>query len=161
MKRVQLIGVSIGSFMLAALLVGSSYGQENSSSSPLYIPSQKIEASYKHALPIPDLTNGQSGNAKYRVRASRHDEPTQVEIHTLDTDIFYVTSGEATFVAGGKAVSAKETAPNELRGTSIEGGTTYHLKTGDIMIIPHGMPHWFQKIPSAPSPFLYVEVKVQ
>lgn len=161
MRSVLLIRLGFVAVILASAFVGYSYGQEDSSSAQLYIPSQKIETSYKHALPIPDLATGQSGNAKYRLRASRHDEPTQVEIHTRDTDIFYVTSGEATFVAGGKAVSAKETAPNELRGTGIDGGTTYHLKKGDIMIIPHGIPHWFQKIPSAPSPFLYVEVKVQ
>ena len=72
--------------------------EENSS--PVYIDHQKVESSFKHTLPIPDLFAGQSGGGHYRVRASRHDTPTEVEIHTADTDIFYVTSGTATFVAG-------------------------------------------------------------
>ena len=130
-----------------------------SSTMSVHVEHEKVEAAYKQALPIPDLFTGQSGNANYRVRASRHDDPTQVEVHTLDTDIFYVTSGEATFIAGGKGVNRKESSPNEIRGTSIEGGTTYHLTKGDVMMVPHGIPHWFQSIPSAP--FLYLEVKVR
>jgi mannose-6-phosphate isomerase-like protein (cupin superfamily) len=134
---------------------------QDKSSSAVYIEHQKVEGSFKHALPIPDLFAGQSGGGHYRVRASRHDTPTEVEIHTLDTDIFYVTSGSATFVAGGTSADAKESSPNELRGKSIEGATTYQLNPGDLMIVPHGIPHQFQKITSAPAPFLYVEIKVR
>jgi len=133
--------------------------QENSS--PVYIDHQKVESSFKHTLPIPDLFAGQSGGGHYRVRASRHDTPTEVEIHTADTDIFYVTSGTATFVAGGNCADAKESSPGELRGKSIGGATTYQLQPGDMMIVPHGIPHQFQKITSAPAPFLYVEIKVR
>jgi hypothetical protein len=46
----------------------------------------------------------------------RRIEPGQAEIHTLDTDVVYVVDGSATLVTGGKAVNAKEIAPNELRG---------------------------------------------
>jgi quercetin dioxygenase-like cupin family protein len=147
---------------VAALLIATGflvYAQEKSSAMPMHVEHQKVEAAYKHALPIPDLFAGKSGAANYRVRASRHDDPTQVEVHTLDTDIFYVTSGAATFVAGGTGVNMKESSPNEIRGTSINGGTTYHLTKGDVMMVPSGIPHWFQAIPSAP--FLYLEVKVR
>ena len=159
MKAVKstLLGAIV--LVIAAGLFVFTQAQDKSSGSPIHVEHQKVEVSYKHALPIPDLFTGQSGNANYRVRASRHDDPTQVEIHTLETDIFYVTSGAATFIAGGTGVDMKETTPNELRGTSINGGTTYHLTKGDVMMVPHGIPHWFQAIPSAP--FLYLEVKVR
>jgi len=143
----------------AIVLTGYGLAQEKTSGQPIQVDHQKLEANYKHALPIPDLFTGKSGNADYRVRASRHDDPTQVEVHTMDTDIFYVTSGAATFIAGGTGVNMKESSPNEIRGTSINGGTTYHLTKGDVMMVPRGIPHWFQAIPSAP--FLYVEVKVR
>lgn len=150
--------------VLALLAMGAglfSSAKAQESASPVYIDHQKVESNFKHAIPIPDLSKGESGAAHYRVRASRHDDPTEVEIHTKDTDIFYVTSGTATFVAGGKCADAKESSPNELRGKTIEGGKTYQLKPGDIMIVPNGIPHQFQKITSAPKPFLYVEIKVQ
>ena len=60
--------------------------------------------------------------AGYKVHASRRVEPGQAEIHTLDTDVIYVVDGSATLVTGGKAIDAKEIAPNEIRGTKIEGG---------------------------------------
>src|SRR5206468_2220966 len=53
----------------------------------------------------------------YKVHASRRVEPGQAEIHTLDTDVIYVVDGSATLVTGGKAIDAKEIAPNEIRGT--------------------------------------------
>jgi mannose-6-phosphate isomerase-like protein (cupin superfamily) len=82
--------------------------------------------------------------------------PGQVEVHTKETDIFYVVEGEATFVTGGTMVGGKETQPNQLRGTSIDGGETYHLKKGDSMVVPAGVPHWFKDIP---QPISYFTVK--
>jgi len=75
--------------------------------------------------------------------------PGQVEVHTRETDIFYVVDGDATIVTGGTMVGGKETQPNQLRGTSIEGGETYHLKKGDAIAIPAGVPHWFKEVPSS------------
>ena len=159
MKKLNHMLIGIAVLVFAGGLIAYSQAQDKSSSSLIYIEHQKVEVSYKHSLPIPDLFAGQSGNANYRVRASRHDDPTEVEIHTLDTDIFYVTSGTATFVAGGTTPDAKQISPTELRGKTINGATTYTLSPGDVMVVPRGIPHQFQAIPSAP--FLYVEVKVR
>ena len=92
------IAKSIQAALMALLVAGAGLlvnAKAQSSSSPVYIDHQKVEGSFQHALPIPDLYAGQSGGGHYRVRASRHDTPTEVEIHTADTDIFYVTSGTA------------------------------------------------------------------
>ena len=161
MKTRKSTPVALALLAMGAGLFGNAKAQESSSAAPVYIDHQKVEASFKHALPIPDLFAGQSGSAHYRVRGSRHDGPTEVEIHTEDTDIFYVTSGSATFVAGGTSPDARQTTPTELRGKSIEGATTYELNPGDAMIVPRGIPHQFQKITSAPAPFLYMEIKVR
>lgn len=82
----------------------------------------------------------------YQVHTSRRIAPGQAEIHTTETDVIYVLDGEADFVTGGKAVDAKETAPNELLGTHIEGGDTRKLTKGDVIIVPAGVPHWFKDI---------------
>lgn len=126
---------------------------------PLLISSQKVEAAYKHSMPIPDLTDGLSGGAEYRVKVGWHTGPKAPGIHMRDTDIFYVTSGEATLVVGGTVVDAHPTAkPFVWRGTKIQGGTIYHLKKGDIMIIPRGVPFEYKKIPVSPYRFLLVKV---
>jgi len=84
--------------------------------------------------------------AGYKVHASRRVEPGQAEIHTLDTDVVYVVDGSATLVTGGKALDAKEIAPNELRGTKIEGGEEHRITKGDVIIIPNGVPHQFTAV---------------
>lgn len=83
--------------------------------------------------------------------------PGQVEVHVKETDIFYITDGEATFVTGGKIIGAKETRPNQLLGTDVEGGVTHHLTKGDVITIPAGTPHWFKEVK---TPILYYMVKV-
>jgi glc operon protein GlcG len=99
-----------------------------------------------------------SGGRNYMVHASRREQPGQAEIHTKDADVIYVLQGTATFITGGEAVDAKNTAPDELRGTSIKGGETRKIATGDVIIIPHGVPHQFVEVT---NPFLYYVVKVR
>jgi glc operon protein GlcG len=94
----------------------------------------------------------------YMVHASHRDKPGVAEIHALDTDIVYVLEGTATLVTGGRSVETKEIAPNELRGTSIEGGETRKLAPGDVVIVPNNVPHWFREVS---SPFNYYVVKVR
>jgi len=84
--------------------------------------------------------------AGYKVHASRRVEPGQAEIHTLDTDVIYVVDGSATLVTGGKAVDAKEIAPNEIRGAKIEGGEEQRITKGDVIVIPNGLPHQFTAV---------------
>ncbi len=93
----------------------------------------------------------------YTVSGIRRTTPGQVEIHDRETDIFYVTDGEATFVTGGTIVGAKKTAPGQTRGTDIRGGRTMTLRKGDVVTIPAGTPHWFKAVSPSIS---YLTVKV-
>ena len=97
-------------------------------------------------------------NRNYMISTSRRDSAGLAEIHTLDTDIIYVVEGSATFVTGGAAVETKEIAPNEIRGSRIDGGDTRRLVKGDVIIVPNGMPHWFKEVGGA---FLYYTIKVR
>jgi glc operon protein GlcG len=96
-------------------------------------------------------------NSEYKVHASRRTEAGQVEIHEQETDVIYVLQGEATFVTGGALLDGRMTAPGEIRGTSLEGGSAQQLRPGAVVIVPRGTPHWFKEIQSAP--FLYFVVK--
>ena len=101
---------------------------------------------------------GENSGENYQVHASRREKSGLAEIHELDTDIIYVLDGTATIVTGGKSVEPKQTAPNEFRGTSVEGGETRQLKKGDVLVVPKGTPHWFKQVDGA---FLYYVVKVR
>jgi mannose-6-phosphate isomerase-like protein (cupin superfamily) len=63
------------------------------------------------------------------------------ELHQTFADLFYIVDGHATLITGGDVVDPKTTAPGELRGASVKGGSRQELKTGDVVHIPAGMPH--------------------
>ena len=88
----------------------------------------------------------------------RRVKPGQVEVHVKETDIFYIVDGSATFVTGGTMVGGKETRPNQMLGTDIQGGQTHQLKKGEFISIPAGIPHWFKDVPA--SGITYYMVKV-
>jgi mannose-6-phosphate isomerase-like protein (cupin superfamily) len=83
--------------------------------------------------------------------------PGQVEVHEKETDIFYITEGEATFITGGTMVGGKLSRAGQWLGTDIQGGETHHLTKGDVITIPAGVPHWFKEVK---TPILYYMVKV-
>src|SRR3954471_346630 len=93
----------------------------------------------------------------YTVSGIKRVSAGQVEIHDHETDIFYITDGEAMFVTGGTIVGAKQTAPGQTRGTDLHGGSTVRLKKGDVVTIPAGVPHWFKDVSPSIS---YLTVKV-
>jgi len=103
------------------------------------------------------LVDGSDGR-NYMVHASRRSTPGQAEIHTRDTDVIYVLDGEASLTTGGRAVDAKTTGQDELRGVTIDAGQTRSLTKGDVVVIPAGVPHQFVKVT---NPFLYFVVKVR
>ena len=99
-----------------------------------------------------------AGDRNYMVHASRRDGAGMAEVHTRDTDIIYVLDGSATFVTGGTVVGGRTTAPDEIRGASIDKGERRTLGRGDVVIVPSGTPHWFEQVR---GPLEYYVVKVR
>ena len=119
----------------------------------LFFDKEQVSSSFSKGAVLLDGTN-----RNYMVNTSRRDKPGLAEIHTLDTDIIYVTEGTATFVTGGTAIEPKEISPNEIHGSGIDGGETRQLSKGDVIIVPNGVPHWFKEVSGA---FLYYTIKVR
>jgi mannose-6-phosphate isomerase-like protein (cupin superfamily) len=93
------------------------------------------------------------------VLGSHRDVAGQVEVHDKETDVIYVTDGEANFVTGGTMVGGKVSRPGQWLGTDITGGQMQHLTKGDMIIVPAGIPHWFKEIPKAISYYVVKVVK--
>lgn len=116
-----------------------------------YIPADQVSAAFARGAVLVN-------NGVYQVHASRRDAEGQVEVHVKDADIIYMLNGATTFVTGGTVVGAQTTAPDEIRGTSVQGGETRRLTKGDVIIVPRGTPHWFKEVS---GPVLYYVVKVR
>ncbi len=85
--------------------------------------------------------------------------PGQAEYHATESDIMVIESGHATLIYGGKMVDPKETAPNELRSSGIEGGMEKALAPGDVIAIPPKLPHQVKPRPGAAFNYFVVKVK--
>jgi mannose-6-phosphate isomerase-like protein (cupin superfamily) len=72
----------------------------------------------------------------------------EVEFHEKTNHVFIIVEGEATFVTGGTMVDARQTAPDQRRAASVQGGQTHHLTKGDVITIPAKTPHWFKEVPT-------------
>lgn len=118
-------------------------------SNATFIDAKRVDAAFRKGESLID-------NAAYKVNASRRDQAGEAEVHLNDTDIFYVLEGSATLVTGGELVDARAVEPGEVRGTAIRGGTSRQLQRGDVISIPHGLPHWFSAVR---SPMTYYVVK--
>lgn len=95
----------------------------------------------------------------YTVSGAHRNAPGQVEMHEKETDILYITDGEATFVTGGTMVGGKLSKAGQWLGSDITGGLTHHLTKGDVVTIPAGMPHWFKEVPKSVSYFVVKVLK--
>lgn len=65
------------------------------------------------------------------------------EIHEKLADFIFVSEGEGVILIGGKLIGGKPSAPDEIRGDSIEGGTRYPVAAGDSIYVPANVPHQF------------------
>ncbi len=65
----------------------------------------------------------------------------EAEFHGTDAELFVVLSGSATLIVGGTIPNGKTTAPGEVRGASIDGGTRQAISAGDIVHIPSKTAH--------------------
>ena len=93
----------------------------------IYAGHEKVAAALAKGGPLIENPNTP---AAIKVSGSHREKAGVVEVHTKETDIFYVSDGQATLIAGGR---------------------TFHLIKGDIMVIPAGAPHWFKEVPKSIS----------
>jgi mannose-6-phosphate isomerase-like protein (cupin superfamily) len=93
----------------------------------------------------------------YRGKLAASDSAkSPVAEHDLVSEVYHIMDGEATLVTGADIVGVERrpSTNNNVRnlngpgsnGTSIRNPVTYHLKPGDVIVIPAGVGHWFTQI---------------
>lgn len=136
---------------IAASLIAATAWAAPPSEDVLEIEAAEVRRAFAKGMPLVE-------NAAYEIHASRRDAAGQAEVHARDTDLIHVLEGSATLVTGGRVVDGKTIAANEIRGATIEGGTAHEIAAGDVLVVPRGVPHWFE---SVHGPLLYYVVKVR
>ena len=116
-----------------------------------YFPANQVSKAFEKGMPLLEFAN-------YKIHASHRDAPGTVEVHSKDTDIIYMLQGTATLVTGGTVIEGKRIEPEEIRGANLTGGESRQVAKGDVIVIPHGTPHWFKEVN---GPINYYVVKVR
>jgi cupin len=178
MKSASLLAVAIFAMASAVCPQGAGDTPKTSgddvpgvSTAPVhYYTSQQVTASFEKTGGGDLLYDGDKGTRNFTAMTSVRSNlgPSTVEVHTKVTDLIYIVKGSATIVTGGKLSGVIEEAKNpttgkpypkdEIRARSIIGGESRHLATGDVIVIPNGVPHLFSNIE---EPFWYHLVKIR
>jgi uncharacterized protein GlcG (DUF336 family)/quercetin dioxygenase-like cupin family protein len=135
----------------ADALANVAHVMTNSSAKVNYFPARQVAKAFEKGMPLSEIGN-------YKVHASHRDAAGIAEIHTHDTDIIYMLEGAATLVTGGTVVDGKHIEAEEIRGKEVKGGESRRIGKGDVIVIPHGTPHWFKEVD---GPIDYYVVKVR
>lgn len=63
----------------------------------------------------------------------------EAELQVKQADLLLIRSGSGTVLIGGEMIEGKSTGPDEIRGKSISGGTSYSVVAADTLYIPANM----------------------
>ncbi len=129
-----------------------------------YIPNEEIQAYFKRVpagVGVADqqvrAVNVGHSNVDIGVVYRAHfTKPNAVAEHDLVSEVYHVIDGSATLVLGPDITDLKKRPADDRavlllngpggNGETIRNGKTYHLKPGDVVIIPAGTGHWFTQI---------------
>lgn len=90
---------------------------------------------------VEELIGGEGMELRVAIQHEADKAAAAAEIHDASDDVYYVLEGTATLTLGGRLESPKEVEPGEWRGPRIEGGQSFEVKKGDLIIVPRGTPH--------------------
>ena len=130
-----------------------------------YIPLSELDAYTKKAMTenlvdqqVRDINIGKANIGIGMVYRGKLDKPAadSVAEHDQVSEVYHIISGTATLMLGPD-ITNRQRRPATQRtvvefngpgnnGSDIRNGVAYQLKAGDVVVIPAGTGHWFQKI---------------
>ena len=130
-----------------------------------YIPVSELDAYTKKAIAenlvdqqVRDINIGKANVGIGMVYRGKLDAPAanSVAEHDQVSEVYHVISGSATLMLGPD-ITNRQRRPATQRtvvefngpgnnGSDIRNGVAHQLKAGDVVVIPAGTGHWFQKI---------------
>jgi len=144
---------------LAGVLLAAVAALGQDAAKLVYVPGKQIEEDIRKAranmgeqeINLIERTQDHAGILLRRT------QPGKAEVHTTETDVWYVIDGGCVLVTGGTLVDGAEAGPGQIRGSGITGGEERKIGKGDFIKIPNGMPHWVKKIEG--QEIVYIVVK--
>jgi mannose-6-phosphate isomerase-like protein (cupin superfamily) len=100
-----------------------------------------LEKSLRTDNKVEDLTGGPGTQLRVAIQHDKLRENPDAELHDDSDDVYYVLEGSAQLTLGGTLDNPREATPGEWKSKKINGGTTFEIKKGDLIVVPRGTPH--------------------
>jgi mannose-6-phosphate isomerase-like protein (cupin superfamily) len=138
---------------LTFVLATSSFGQaettaQRAPSNPtrpfVVMPAQSLSDLERKLQPenkAEDLIGGEGMQTRVAIQHDKSRPTAAAELHDASDDVYYVLEGSATLTLGGKLDAPNEIEPGEWRSPRINGGQTFQITKGDLIVVPRGTPH--------------------
>jgi hypothetical protein len=145
--------------MLLGLIVHSSMAtpaKADDATSVRYISAAQIDQATSQPTHNGAVATQLSADSGTPIWAIRKDTAGEVELHKTWNDVIIARDSGITILVG-KVEGNREIKPNEWLGGTIVGGTSFTLKSGDMLLIPAGLGH--RLMPVDGKPFSYLVIK--
>ena len=100
-----------------------------------------LERSLSTDNKVEDLIGGPGMQLRVAVQHDKFRDNPDAELHDESDDVYYVLDGTAQLILGGTLDNPREATPGEWKSKKINGGTTFEITKGDLIIVPRGTPH--------------------
>jgi len=100
-----------------------------------------LEKSLRTDNKVEDLTGGPGTQLRVAIQHDKLRENADAELHDDSDDVYYVLEGSAQLTLGGTLDNPREATPGEWKSKKINGGATFEIKKGDLIVVPRGTPH--------------------
>jgi mannose-6-phosphate isomerase-like protein (cupin superfamily) len=142
MKKLILIFAAAAALFANA---GAQTRQPSTAIRPFVVKTKQSVAELEKALSVDnkveDLTGGAGTQLRVAVQHDKLRENADAELHDDSDDVYYVLEGSARLTLGGTLDAPREASRGEWKSKIINGGTTFDIKKGDLVIVPRGTPH--------------------
>jgi mannose-6-phosphate isomerase-like protein (cupin superfamily) len=137
--------IFIGTIAFFSIAVYSQQRQPSTAIRPFVVKTNQSLEELQKNLSTDNKVEELIGGAGMQLRvAIQHDklrENADAELHDESDDVYYVLEGSAALTLGGTLDSPREASPGEWKSKKINGGTTFTIKEGDLIVVPRGTPH--------------------
>jgi mannose-6-phosphate isomerase-like protein (cupin superfamily) len=119
-----------------------------------YKSERELVGALKAGATTPDMqTAAVSIDDRHRINLVRRTKAAGATAHEGFAELHHIVEGSGTIVTGGVIVRPTGGAG----GATIQGGSSRHVAKGDVILVPSGVPHWYQQLDG--ESITYLEVR--
>ena len=145
-RRIALYSAAMKHAILAVIVGTAALAAADAPPAATYKSASELMAALKAGQATPDMLTSEVQNTDHhRINIVRRTKAAGAVAHEGFAELHHIVDGSGTLVTGGTIVDRK-----------IQNGVSRHVATGDVILVPPGMPHWYKDIDGAMITYLEV-----